>query len=258
MQIDWFTVVAQVINFLILVYLLKRFLYAPIIDAMDKRQRMVAARMQEAEEKSTDAEQQAQHYRDLRRELDERRSAEIAQAKEDAQSQRAVLMDELRAEVTATGQRWRDDVEREKNAFLRELRQQIEKQVSAIARRALRDLADVELEQQIVRIFLGRLRDLHNTDKQELADTARAAKRLSVASSFDIPVSLRQQMIKQIHEAIAADIDVQFEQSADLLCGIALLTPGRKIMWSIDSYLEGIEDALGAIIDASRQQAQAV
>ena len=36
---DWFTVIAQIINFLILVALLKRFLYGPIIRAMERRER---------------------------------------------------------------------------------------------------------------------------------------------------------------------------------------------------------------------------
>jgi len=38
MLIDWFTVVAQVINFLILVWLMKRFLYKPILNAIAARE----------------------------------------------------------------------------------------------------------------------------------------------------------------------------------------------------------------------------
>ena len=37
MLIDWFTVGAQALNFIILVWLLKRFLYKPILDAIDAR-----------------------------------------------------------------------------------------------------------------------------------------------------------------------------------------------------------------------------
>ena len=43
MPIDWFTVVAQAINFLILVWLLKRFLYKPILHAIDEREKGIAA-----------------------------------------------------------------------------------------------------------------------------------------------------------------------------------------------------------------------
>ena len=43
MLIDWFTVIAQMLNFLILVWLLKRFLYQPILDAIDAREKGIAS-----------------------------------------------------------------------------------------------------------------------------------------------------------------------------------------------------------------------
>ncbi len=49
MQIDWLTVIAQIVNFLILVWLLKRFLYQPVINAMDQREQRIAERLQKAE-----------------------------------------------------------------------------------------------------------------------------------------------------------------------------------------------------------------
>ena len=51
MSVNWFTVAAQVVNFLILVWLLHRFLYGPIIAAMDRRERRIAERLQDAQRK---------------------------------------------------------------------------------------------------------------------------------------------------------------------------------------------------------------
>ena len=48
MLIDWFTVVAEIVNFLILLWLLKRFLYKPVLNAMDKREATIASRENEA------------------------------------------------------------------------------------------------------------------------------------------------------------------------------------------------------------------
>ena len=58
MLIDWFTVLAQIINFLVLVYLLKRFLYGRIIRAMDERERKIALRLEEAQGRKEEAEQE--------------------------------------------------------------------------------------------------------------------------------------------------------------------------------------------------------
>ncbi len=54
MPIDWFTVAAQVINFLILVWLLKRFLYKPILAAIDEREKGIAAQLASAEAKKAE------------------------------------------------------------------------------------------------------------------------------------------------------------------------------------------------------------
>jgi F-type H+-transporting ATPase subunit b len=51
MLIDWFTVGAQVVNFLILVWLLKRFLYKPILHAIDERERRIAKELADADTK---------------------------------------------------------------------------------------------------------------------------------------------------------------------------------------------------------------
>ncbi|WP_445663747.1 F0F1 ATP synthase subunit B family protein, partial [Ideonella azotifigens] len=48
MLIDWFTVGAQALNFVILVALLKRFLYQPVLDAVDAREAQIAKQLADA------------------------------------------------------------------------------------------------------------------------------------------------------------------------------------------------------------------
>ena len=62
MLIDWFTVIAQVVNFLILVWLLKRFLYRPILNAIDAREKRIAAKIADADAKEAEAQKQREEY----------------------------------------------------------------------------------------------------------------------------------------------------------------------------------------------------
>ena len=55
MLIDWFTVGAQALNFIILVWLLKRFLYKPILNAVDAREQRIAAELADADAKRAEA-----------------------------------------------------------------------------------------------------------------------------------------------------------------------------------------------------------
>src|SRR5512135_1691282 len=96
---DWFTVIAQIINFLILVALLKRFLYGPIVRAMDRREEEIASRLDAAAKKSVDAEQERERYETLARELAEAREEMRAGAREEAEELREDLLEKAREEV---------------------------------------------------------------------------------------------------------------------------------------------------------------
>ena len=86
MQLDGFTIVAQVVNFLILVALLKRFLYAPIIGAMQAREDHIAMRLDEAQEKISEAQRLAAVYDQRMQTLQQTQDAMLTQAQEEAAS----------------------------------------------------------------------------------------------------------------------------------------------------------------------------
>ena len=69
MLIDWFTVAAQAVNFLILVWLLKRFLYKPILGAMDAREQRIASRLRQAETEKAEARKDGEKLRAARKSL---------------------------------------------------------------------------------------------------------------------------------------------------------------------------------------------
>ncbi|MEZ4485078.1 MAG: hypothetical protein R2864_10965 [Syntrophotaleaceae bacterium] len=94
MLIDWFTVAAQTFNFLLLIWLLKRFLYGPILQAMDRREARIAGRLQEAQQEQEAAKNEAAEYRRLNRELEEGRAERLREVTEEAAQHRKQLIDE--------------------------------------------------------------------------------------------------------------------------------------------------------------------
>src|ERR1700722_17887094 len=99
MLIDWFTVGAQLLNFLILVWLLKRFLYKPILDAVDAREKRIAAELADAAAKQAAAGKERDDFQDKSRALDLQRSAMLAQAADDAKTERERLLAQARKEA---------------------------------------------------------------------------------------------------------------------------------------------------------------
>ena len=124
MLIDWFTVIAQIINFLILVFLLWRFLYKPITKTMQERQRRITNRWEEAQVKQEEAAQEAELYRQKQQELDQQRATFINEAKTQAEEERKQLINQARQEVESMQTGWREAIQREQDEFLATLRQQ--------------------------------------------------------------------------------------------------------------------------------------
>ncbi|MBU0908993.1 MAG: F0F1 ATP synthase subunit B, partial [Proteobacteria bacterium] len=80
MGIDWFTFCAQIINFLILVWLLKKVLYQPVLNAMAEREAKIAARLNDAAEQAAQAEHEKGKFVDLQRQLKSSAAAEMQRA----------------------------------------------------------------------------------------------------------------------------------------------------------------------------------
>jgi F-type H+-transporting ATPase subunit b len=247
--IDWFTVIAQIVNFLVLVYLLKRFLYKPIIKAMDGRERRIAGRLEEADKREKEARQELEQYEQRNRELDSQREALVSQMKEDVESERKERVSKARHQVDAIRTNWYEAVEREKESFLQDLRERTGKHTYAVARRALKDLANVELEQHIVRVFIERLRNLDEAERRALKESVQKSKReVTVISAFEIFQEASQDIAQVLREYLSDPVDLRFETSPDVVCGIELRVQGRKIAWSVPDYLDGLETTFAKVL----------
>ena len=250
MQVDWITTIAQIINFLVLVYLLKRFLYRPIVAAMNRREEHIAKRLEDAEQQSTEARQQGDAYRAQLQELERQREQLINEAKREAETQHIQLLDGLRDEIATIRTRWHEEVEREQQAFLAQARQMVGEQVCLVARQALGDLADAGLEKQMLGVFQKKLSEVPAHDREKLAESASETG-LMLQTRFPLSPALQESITAIIHEQIAATLTILFEQAPELICGINLKAPGFKLEWNLESYLAHIDEQLASSLSVA-------
>jgi len=241
MLIDWFTVVAQIINFLILVVLLKYLLYDRIIRAMDAREEKMQERMKKAENKEKEAEEEAEKHRREKEDFERKRKEMLSQVEEEAEEKRKEWSRKAREEVEGTRQKWQQSLERDQSAFLRELRQLAAREVYGISRRVLRELADQDIEKRMVDIFVSRIENLAEEKKKEIAAAIREEKKVTVQSAFEIPPNLRRKITRTIHEETGADGEISYRTDSDMMMGVELLIGGLKVSWSLENYLEALE-----------------
>lgn len=235
MQIDWITVSAQIVNFLVLVWLLKRFLYQPVMRAMERREQRITDRLNEADERENAAEDKARQFEEKRTALDKDREDILSKAREEADRQRRQLLDEARDRVDEQRRQWQEQLEQEQNEFAETLRHRTKDAVQHIARRALHDLADAELEERIIDAFIGRLKSADDELRKALG---RAEDPVRIRTSFDLASAVRSRLTRAVHEHIVGDVKVDYGRNDDLLCGIELRRGDQALGWNIAAYLD--------------------
>jgi F-type H+-transporting ATPase subunit b len=243
--IEWFTVIAQIINFLILLFLMRRFLYKPILNMMDERERHITLRLREAEESIKEADEAATEYQDLKSELEGNRESLLQSARQEAEEKRLSLLREARQEVERAQAAWNRAVRQEKEALVQELNQRASRQMIEMTRRALADLADKDLEEHIISVFLNRLKDLDENERLDIARTLQNdTEELLIRTAFDLTPEQQENIRSGIKQAAGKDGDLRFVIEPGLLGGIELKTRDRKISWSLSSYLHTLEESL--------------
>lgn len=240
MTIDWVTVSAQVINFLVLVYLLKRFLYRPVLDAMDSRERRIAEHLREAKEKSELAEEEANHYRRAQQQLEERKKELLDQARQDADAERRQCIESARAEVDETREKWIQELKREQDEFIDKLKKEAARGMADALRHVVEDLSGSRLEASMVSVFLERLEGMAREQRKALEDAGGA---VIVRTAFGLEDALKDRIRKEVAQAIGT-ADIEFAEAPELICGIELQREGTKVEWTANRYLNLLEQRL--------------
>ncbi|MCL4500749.1 MAG: F0F1 ATP synthase subunit B [Deltaproteobacteria bacterium] len=245
MLINWFTAAAQIVNFLILVALLKRFLYGPIVAAMAAREGKIAAQLTEAQQKRQAAEQEEASLRQKVRDIEDQRQEMLSVAEHQAEAHKQELFALARQEVEQIRQKWAASLEQEKETFFQNLKQRLAQEVLAISRRVLQQMADLELEQRLAEVFLERLQQLTAEEQAAIRESVQeTGGELLVSTAFELPEPLRQQIAARVQELFGQNLALRFTTSGELLAGIELTTRSRKLAWSLGSFLDTLGEEL--------------
>jgi F-type H+-transporting ATPase subunit b len=224
---------------------------------MDARARTIAAQLEDAAIQRAEAQREADTYQKQRQELEASRNEFLAQARTEAEERRIELEQKAREEVDHLRDRWQEALRQETDTFMHQLRERAAGQVCVIARRALQDLANVELEQQIVEVFIE---DLQNLDEERVAALIEATREggniLVVQSAFDLPDKTRCKLTHVLRELFANAAEVRFITAPELVCGVAVEAHGQKIVWSVEHYMDILQHRVTALLAEKTYQSK--
>jgi F-type H+-transporting ATPase subunit b len=251
MLIDWFTVGAQALNFLVLVWVLKHFLYKPILDAIAAREKGIAAKLADADAKTNEAKKQRSDFEGKNKAFDEQRAGLLSKATDEAKTEHDRLMDEAHKEADGFRATQAASLKNDRARLSKEITRTASDEVFAIARKTLADLATEDLEERVGAVFTRRLGEMDGKAKETMGSALRSLKDPAVVqSAFEMPEAQRATIQNALNETFSAEIRVRFEAAPDRICGIELTANGQKIGWNIAEYLTSLDGKVDALLEA--------
>lgn len=249
MLIDWFTVLAQIVNFLILVWLLKRFLYHPILNAIDVREKRIAKELADADAKKAEALKEREEFQRKNKEFEQQRATLFSQATEEAKVERQRLMDEARQAADALSAKRQEILRNEVHNLNQAISRRTRQEVFSIARKALVDLAGTSMDERMIGVFARRLLEMDEKAKKEFGESLKTASEPAlVRCAVELPEAQRAAFQKTLNEAFSAEIKIRFETDPEKVSGIELISNGHKLAWSIADYLASLEKGVDELL----------
>jgi F-type H+-transporting ATPase subunit b len=249
MLLDWFTIGAQALNFLILVWLMKHFLYKPILNAIDAREKLIAKELADADAKKSEAQKERDEFQKKNEEFDQQRAALLTKATDEAKAERLRLLEEARKAADALSAKRQESLVNDAHNLNQAISRLTQKEVFAITRKALTDLATTSLEERMGEVFDRRLREMNGQAKNVLGEALKKnSEPALIRSTFDLPEAQRAAIQNALNETFSAEIHIRFETSPDLVSGIELSTNGQKVGWTIADYLASLEKGVGELL----------
>ena len=223
MELDWTTSIFELINFLVLIWILNRFLYTPVMNVIAQRKTAIQQTQADAAQLRSDAEALRGQYENRLAEWEQERDKARAQLREDISAERNRLLDGLRTEL---------DQEREKAAAVEQRRmkdfmQQAEAaaiaQGAAFASRLLSRLGAGELERRIIDLVIEDLPRLPQ-DKIQAIRSAPATTGLAMKISTAYPLDATQQKVlgDACRTLMGREPPCEFLEDRNLIAGVRI------------------------------------
>ena len=249
MKIDWFTVIAQIINFLILVWLLKRFLYKPILNAIDEREKKIASELEDAKQKEEKAEKEKAEFKQKNNSFNSERKKLMDKAVEEANEKSQELLEDARNEAEALRSKLEKISKEAQENLNHNIAQKTQQEVFAITRKTLADLASLDLEEQAVHLFIKRLNELKKEEKNHFVEKFKSGSNLIlVQSAFDLSEKQQTEIKNSVAKIIKNETQFQFKTIPELIGGIELISNGFKMSWSISEYLNSLQKSISEMM----------
>lgn len=246
MLIDPFTIIAQIINFAVLVIALKLLLFDRVVEAMDTREAAIADQLHQAEQREARADEARVELQDEIGQLKRRRGELLDDARSEADERKREMLESARRDIDEQRRRWQLALQREHRDLERDVRTRSATTTLSICRRVLADLADANLERRSVELAFDRL--VAGNDLAGFMETDDGSP-ITIRTAFgdeQVEILIRDRLAEH---GVVDDDRLLFEVDPTLLLGIEFTSMTETIEWHGADYLEQLDGVVFGLLE---------
>lgn len=223
MELNWSTFLLELMNFLVLVWILKRFLYKPVLDAIRGRKTAIEKTLSDAQTLQGQAQKLEVQYQNRLADWEHEKEGLRAGLNQELQALRERLTTDLRK---AMGQ----EQEKERVLVARRLAEREDRAAEQgiatgvkFTARLLERIASPEVEARLVTVMLDDLPQLEPGQRHALQEAFRDPQhRVSVSSAYPLGDAQRSQLVRAFGEMTNEKVDARFCEDPSLMAGLQI------------------------------------
>jgi len=244
-ELNWPTFILEIVNFLILVWILKRFLYKPVLEAIARRKAAIDKTLSDARERQADAKALEEQFKNRLAAWEDEKEKLRAGVREEVNAQRDQMMAALQESLTQEREKAQAvEARRVKELESRATELGTAKGVQFTAR-LLERAASAELEAKLADLLLEDLPLLPAEQLQRIRAAGRNDSHpVSVTSAFPLPAARRDAITQRLQEVIQHGISIEFKEDNRLLAGLRISIGPWVLRANIEDELPFFAEAL--------------
>ncbi|PTN12186.1 F0F1 ATP synthase subunit delta [Nitrosomonas aestuarii] len=223
MDFDWTTFILEIINFLILIWILKRFLYQPVLNAITRRREDIEKKLADAQRIEAEANELKHRNEQYLAEWEVKKENEQAQLNAELAALRESKLAELEVKITEEAQRRRVLDERRQADFQRLIEEQGIAQGAQFSSKLLTRLASPELEDRLYVLLLEDLQGLHEQNRHIVTEAmSEPGLHIKVQSAFSLDEQKRNELTRLLFKMTDRALPIEFHINPELISGFQI------------------------------------
>ena len=245
MRFDWSTLALQLVNFAILVWLLQRFLYRPILRLVDARRAALEREHAEAASAAETAKRQLSELQAQRTGIAGERAEALARAQEESRQLLSTRREQAERDAAGLMEEARRTVAREREQVLEEARRVALDLAADMARRVLAEIPESLRVQAWLERIGQHLRSLPPAQRAALSGELTANCPLRVLTAWPVATEAEEGWRARLGTALGSDVAVAFETDPALIAGAELRFPHAKLSFSVKGAIAALQEEVG-------------